>query len=263
MFAAILICGLTVYSCKQDPKPTQTVLTGMTATGVTLYDSVTYSYEYDDQYRLVRSKAIRTNSDYVIIDYQFTYSDGHITVKGPANESYHTYECTLDSEGRITHMDETSVPNDSTTIIRHFDYTYDAEGHIKSAFKITENVSNAGVTENYTWEGEEIKSISTTDGSLFVEYETSDAPAQAMFTAIGYDSYFSELCTQGCFGTLPAHMPSKRTMTATLSIPGMPPYVTINNYSYTLNAEGRLATFTDTNDANDRKVSYTFIWEER
>ena len=187
----------------------------MTATGVALYDSVTYSYEYDDQYRLVRSKAIRTNSDYVILDYQFTYSDGHITVKGPAYESSHTYECTLDSEGRITHMDETSVPNDSTTIIRHFDYTYDAEGRIESAFKITENDNSVGVTENYTWEDEEIRSIST--------YETSDAPAQAMFTAIGYDSYFSELCTQGCFGTLPAHMPSKRTITDTLPIPGMPP----------------------------------------
>ena len=61
MFAAILICGLTVSSCKKDPvtpdpePTTQTVLAGMTAVGVALYDSVTYSYEYDDQSRLVRS----------------------------------------------------------------------------------------------------------------------------------------------------------------------------------------------------------------
>lgn len=57
MFAAILICGLTVSSCKKDPTPEpepvkQTVLTGMVATGVQVYDSVTYSYEYDAEGRL-------------------------------------------------------------------------------------------------------------------------------------------------------------------------------------------------------------------
>ena len=68
MFAAILICGLTFSSCKKDPEPTpepepttQTVLAGMTAIGVAVFDSVTYSYEYDDQYRLVRSKLTHTH----------------------------------------------------------------------------------------------------------------------------------------------------------------------------------------------------------
>ena len=270
MFAAILLCGLMISSCKKDPEPTpdpepttQTVLAGMTAVGVALYDSVTYSYEYDDQYRLVRSKAVRTNSDYVIRDYQFTYSDGHLTVEGPANESYITYVCTLDSEGRIIHIDETNVMNDTTTSILHYDYTYDAEGRMESAFNITEDVVTDGATQNYTWEGEEIRSINTNDGAIVIDYETSDVPAQAKFDLLGYYGGFQELCTQGFFGTLPAHLPSKRTMTVALPIPGMSPYVYTNNYAYTLNAEGRLATVEDMNESSNETTTYTLIWEER
>lgn len=59
MFAAILICGLTVSSCKKDPQPEpepepvkQTVLASMVGTGVSAFDSITYNYEYDADYRL-------------------------------------------------------------------------------------------------------------------------------------------------------------------------------------------------------------------
>ena len=66
MFAAILICGLAVSSCKKDPQPTpapdpdpepitQTVLTGIVGTGVLTYGNVTYSFEYDSDYRVTRS----------------------------------------------------------------------------------------------------------------------------------------------------------------------------------------------------------------
>jgi len=274
MFAAILLCGLTISSCKKDPQPTpdpepepttQTVLAGITAVGVPFFDSVTYSYEYDDQYRLVRSKAVQTPSGFVIHDYHFTYSDGHITVEGPssANDEFLTYECTLDSEGRITHIDETSAIGDSTTSIQHSDYTYDAEGRIESSFEITEDASRDGVTQNYTWEGEEIRSISAGDGIMVTDFETSDAPAQAMFNEIGYDASLWMLCTQGCFGTLPSHMPSKRTNTVEFPIPGMPPYVTVDTYTYTLNAEGRLATMEAVMETPDEAPTYTFIWEER
>ena len=269
MFAAILICGLTFSSCRKDPQTpdpeptTRTVLAGMTAIGVSVYDSVTYSYEYDNQYRIVRSKAVHTPSGNVLQDLQFTYTDGHITVASPAKDELQTYECTLDSQGRITHMDETTVLSDTSTMIRHYDFTYDAEGRMVSSFEITEDVSSNGLTQNYVWEGEEIRSISASEDAMVLDFETSDAPAQAMFNVIGYDSSLSELCTQGCFGKLPAHMPSKRTMTITLPLPGMPPYVYTNNYTYTLNAEGRLATIKDTNDSSNETATYTLIWEER
>ena len=77
MFAAIFICGLTVSSCNKGPQPTpdpdpdsttRTVLAGMVAVDVPFFDSVTYSYEYDAQYRLVRSKAFHTPSDSIIQD---------------------------------------------------------------------------------------------------------------------------------------------------------------------------------------------------
>lgn len=77
MFAAILICGLTISSCKKDPQPTpdpdpepttRTVLAGMVAVDVPFFESVTYSYEYDAQYRLVRSKSFQTPSNSIIQD---------------------------------------------------------------------------------------------------------------------------------------------------------------------------------------------------
>ena len=64
-------------------------------------------------------------------------------------DGYQTYECTLDSKGRITHVIETSVLSDTTTMIRQYDYTYDAEGRIESASKSTEDVETDGFTE--TW----------------------------------------------------------------------------------------------------------------
>ena len=267
MFAAILICGLMVSSCKKDPAPepeptTQTVLAGIVAIGYPVYDSVTYSFEYDAQYRLVRSKAVFTNSNEVIKDFRFTYSEGHLSVNGLTEGNPQVYECTLDSVGNITHIDETSVLNDTMTIYRTYDYTYNAEGRMMSEFIISDD-SSTGTTQIFTWEGDEIRSVSTSEGFIVLDYETSDAPAQALLHLLGYNIELSELCLQGCFGSLPAHMPSKRTMTTTLPIPGMDPFVWTNNYAYTLNAEGRLATLVDTGDSHGETTSYTFIWEER
>lgn len=271
MFAAILICGLIVSSCKKDPTPTpdpdpepttRTVLAGMEAIGVLMFDSVTFSYEYDTQYRLVRSKAFHTPSGFLIRDVSFTYSDGRLSFEGISADDNISFECTLDSEGRITHIDENTILSDNSTMIRHYDYTYDAEGRLVRTFEITED-GGEGFTQDYIWEDGDIRSITTPDSSIVTDFESSDAPAQALFNLIGYDNSFSELCAQGCFGTLPAHMPSKRTLTTTFPIPGMPPVVLINNYTYTLNAEGRLATFEDINESNNSTTSYTLIWEER
>ena len=49
-------------------------------------------------------------------------------------------------------------------------------------------------------------------------------------------------------------------MTTTLPIPGMEPVVMPYSYTYTVNAEGRLATCAETDETHT--TNYTFIWEE-
>ena len=274
MFAAILICGLTVSSCKKDPQPTptpdpepepttQTVLTGMVGTGVSFYDSVTYSYEYDAEYRLVRCESHVTNDGYVIQDLHFTYSDGRISVTGTESESLITIECTLDIEGRINHYVRTSVLNDTLTSITNVDFTYDAEGHLASEHVVSNGSDSQGATSIYVWEGDELKACNTEGNAIALEYVASDAPAQAMFHIMSYDGELAVLCTQGCFGKLPAHMPAKKTFTTSLPIPGMPPIVRISNYTYTVNADGRLASCVEIDETDDNTTNYTFNWEER
>lgn len=273
MFATILLCGLTVSSCNKDPQPTptpdpepttQTVLAGMVGTGVSFYDSVTYSYEYDAEYRIVRSEAHVTNQDYVIQDLHFTYSDGHISVTGVENESPVTSECTLDSEGRITHFERTSILNDTLTSIKNVDYTYDAEGHLTSEYIISNTSSDGqGITNVFVWEGDELKAYNIEGNSITIDYVPSDAPAQALFQNMSYEDDLAVLCTQGCFGKLPAHMPAQKTVTTSLSIPGVPPVIKTSNYTYTVDDEGRLATSVETDGTTGNTTHYTFNWEER
>lgn len=272
MSAAILICGLSfsIASCKKDPQPTptptptpepepttQTMLTGMMATGITLYDSVAYTYNYDDQYRLIRSEAHVRNDNYVIHDLLFAYTDGRISVTGTEDRRPLTFECTLDDQGRITHFVRTKVINDTITSITNTDFTYDAEGHLASVYSISDN-SSQGSNTIYVWEGDDLKAKNTEDGLITVDYLPSDAPAQALFFSVGYDFELEDLCAQGCFGKLPAHMPAQRTVTTTLPVPGMDPLVVTATFNYTVNAEGRLATCVETSGS----TSYTFIWED-
>ena len=274
MIAAILFCGssFSITSCWKDPIPvippipeptTQTVLTGIVATGVPFYDSVTYSYEYDAEYRLVRSEAHVTNDGYVVHDLYFTYSDGHISVTGTASESPITLECTLDDEGRITHYERTSVLADSSTLINNVDFTYDAEGHLTSEYTISNSPDSQGLTDYYVWEGDELMACNTEGGYITIDYVASDAPAQALFHYLSYDRELEVLCPQGCFGKLPAHMPAQKTLTTALPIPGMAPIIITTNYTYTVDAEGRLATSVATDETNGDTTSYTFNWEER
>ena len=276
MSAAILICGLSfsIASCKKDPQPTptptpdpepitRTMLTGIVATGVSFYDSVTYTYNYDAEYRISRSESHVTNEDFVIHDLHFDYSAGHISVAGTENESPVTIECTLDDQGRITHYVKTHVINDTVTDITNADFTYVAEGHLVSEYKISNDANAQGVTVNFVWEGDELKARNTEGDIITIDYVASDAPAQALFSIIGYDIFLEELCAQGCFGKLPAHMPAQETITTAIPIPGMDPLVVTTNYTYTINADGRLATCVETGGANDETTNYTFIWEER
>lgn len=266
MCAAILLCGLVVSSCKKDPTPEpeptkQTVLAGIVATGVSFYDSVTYTYEYDADYRIVRSESHVTNVDYVIHDLRFTYSDGHISVVGTTNETPVTIECTLNDEGLITHFVKTEVFNDTVTDITNVDLTYDEVGRLTSEYTISD--VGQGVTNNYVWEGDELVARNMEGGPVTVDFVPSDAPAQALLNMIGYSSILEDLCTQGCFGKLPAHMPAQKTLTTTFPIPGMDPHVVTTNFTYTVNADGRLATCVETGGADNRTTNYNFNWEER
>ncbi len=79
MFAAFLICGLTVSSCKKDPTPEpepepvkQTMLASMVGAGVSVFDSVTYNYEYDAEYRLATCE---DSSDNGTTKYTFNWEE--------------------------------------------------------------------------------------------------------------------------------------------------------------------------------------------
>ena len=175
MFTAILICGLTVSSCKKDPQPTpdpepepttQTVLAGIVSTGVPFYDSVTCTYEYDAEYRIVRSESHVTNVDYVIRDLRFTYSDGQISVVGTENDTPVTFECSLNEEGLITHFVKTEVINDTVTHITNVDLTYDEEGRLTREYTISD--IGQGVTNNCVWEGDDLVARNMEDGPVTV-----------------------------------------------------------------------------------------------
>ena len=158
MLAVILLYGLTISSCKKNSNddtnptnpahPTRTMLVGMECSDE--YYKTTYTYEYDDNYRIVRSKEyysdLNSNQGGVVKEYNFSYSEGHISINGfePGNYGYLiiSYECTLDDEGRIIHYDKTghydkTEGEDDT----HVDFTYGYNGFL----------SKKG-TNNYIWE---------------------------------------------------------------------------------------------------------------
>lgn len=262
LFFVLAAAAMIFVSCskKKDNTPTpaptpvkQTVLAGMDVRGMLLYGDVTYSYTYDTDYRLVNIKEVKLNdSTFVIRNLTFTYSDGHISIIGMAEGYEITYECVLDNKGRITELEYLGTSL-QTGYVSHYttSYTYDADGYLITRSKVSDD---GGTNASYIWENNELVKIDT-DGILVAEYETSDAPAQAIFNRVGYDSEISELCSQGCFGKLPNHMPSKRDLIVYYG--GVP--ITTNTTVYTYTVEnGRLATCQE-----DENTSFTFHWEER
>lgn len=250
MLAVILLYGLTIYSCKKNSNddtnptnpahPTRTMLVGMEYS-VEVYTDI-FTYEYDDNYRIVRSREFvrdrETKQDFVSKEYNFSYSEGHISINGFEPGSYGnliiSYECTLDDEGRIIHYDKTGGEDDDDT---HVDFTYDYNGFL----------SKRG-TDNYIWEAGNLKYIKKQGGEA--QFETSYASSQAMPSLIGYGD-IPELCAQGCFGTLPFNLPSKITYYS--STPG-PPYVV--NISYNVDANGHVSSFMKYGQI------YTCHWED-
>ena len=250
-----IITMVFVFSCKKEDNDTllpvkQTVFAGMDVSRMVFYGNVTYSYTYDDDYRLLRIKEIQADDHFVIRDMNFTYSDGHLSITGMSEGYYVTNECTLDEEGRIIEMIHSSNTNYT------YKYTYDAEGHMATATQITDDGS---LTSTYVWENGELTMVhtgnGTGNGTTVLTFETSDAPAQALFNRMKYDNEVSELCAQGCFGTLPTHMPSKRSLTKYLN--DTPVNTITTEYAYTV-VDGRLATC----QAGDN-LTFAFCWEER
>lgn len=215
----------------------QTLLIRLEEEGM-LYDNVTNDYTYDADQRLVNIRSMDESTGLLIAEYNITYSPGHISVNSIGGSI--SKECTLDDQGRIIEMLINKV-QDGVTTTNTYTYTYDADGHLKTRTSV---VLNSTINTTYTWDNDEMKSIESHTGSsssnnTLTKFETSDVPAQALFNILGYDSEVYELCTQGCYGKLPKHLPSKTTMIT--YIMGNPFASNSNEYTYTV-VNGRLAT---------------------
>ena len=251
-----------VFSCKKEVNDAvipvkQTVFAGMDVSRMVFYGDVTYNYTYDDDYRLLRIEEFQAEDSSVIRDMNFTYSDDHLSIIGMSEGYYVIKECTLDEHGRIIEMIHSSVSLGSGLTSNYTNiYTYDDEGHLATATQITDDDD---ITSTYIWENGELTKVHTGNGTgnsdKVISFETSDAPAQALFNRMKYDNEVSELCTQGCFGTLPTHMPSKRSLTLYLN--GIPVNTITTEYTYTVEND-HLATC----QAGDN-MTITFCWEDR
>ena len=196
----------------------RTVLAGMDFKGHPFYGDLTYSYTYDDDGRLVKMKEEQVGTGLVITEFDYTYTPGHITKQGREEAYTVTEECSLDDHGRIVELVHNSI-NDEKQKEYHYTYTYtyDEDGHLATVSQWVEGEPNA-LLITFAWQDGELRSKTTDQSSVLMVYgyEPGDAPAQALFDRIGY-SEADELCPQGCFGTLPLHLPSKQTVTLTLN----------------------------------------------
>jgi len=222
----------------------RTVLASMDFKGHPFYGDLTYSYAYDDDCRLVKMKEEQVGTGLVITEFDYTYTPGHITKQGREEAYTVTEECSLDDHGRIVELVHNSI-NDETQKEYHYTYTYtyDEDGHLTTVSQWVEGEPNALII-TYAWQDGELRSKTTDQSSVLMVYgyEPGDAPAQALFSRIGY-SEADELCPQGCFGTLPLHLPSKQTVTLTLN--GVEMSRRTTEYTYTVTA-GRLTSANDT-----------------
>ena len=232
----------------------RTVLASMDFKGHPFYGDLTYSYAYDDDCRLVKMKEEQVGTGLVFIEFDYTYTPGHITKQGREEAYTVTEECSLDDHGRIVELVHNSI-NDETQKEYHYTYTYtyDEDGHLTTVSQRVEGEPNA-LLVTFAWQDGELRSKTTDQSSVLMvyDYEPGDAPAQALFSRIGY-SEADELCPQGCFGTLPLHLPAKQTVTLTLN--GVEMSKRTTEYTYTVTA-GRLASASDT-------YNYFLHWEMR
>jgi YD repeat-containing protein len=251
--AALLISGPTVFtSCSIDDNPVKRerkmMLVGREFTDMPYFGTTIDKYTYDDEYRLVNMKTVQVSTGEVLSNLDYIYTPGHITKKGQNHVDEITDECRLDDQGRIVEYHNKCVNTETGKVLADdiYTFTYDENGHLAT-------MHTANAVETYTWEGDELRSsimIENNTGYLLETYEPSDAPAQTFFNWYGYK--VPELCLQGCFGVLPAHMPAKQSIVMYLSD-------TLNisydyEYKYTT-VDGRLATVTVD------QSNYILYWE--
>ena len=232
----------------------RTVLASMDFKGHPFYGDLTYSYAYDDDCRLVKMKEEQVGTGLVIAEFDYIYTPSHIKKQGREEAYTVTEECSLDDHGRIVELVHNSI-NDETQKEYHYTYTYtyDEDGHLTTVSQWIEGEPNALLT-TFAWQDGELRSKTTDQSSVLMVcgYEPGDAPAQALFSRNGY-SEADELCPQGCFGTLPLHLPAKQTVTLTLN--GVEMSKRTTEYTYTVTA-GRLTSASDT-------YNYFLHWEMR
>ena len=232
----------------------RTVLASMDFKGHPFYGDLTYSYAYDDDCRLVKMKEEQVGTGLVIAEFDYIYTPSHIKKQGREEAYTVTEECSLDDHGRIVELVHNSI-NDETQKEYHYTYTYtyDEDGHLTTVSQWIEGEPNALLT-TFAWQDGELRSKTTDQSSVLMVYgyEPGEAPAQALFSRNGY-SEADELCPQGCFGTLPLHLPAKQTVTLTLN--GVEMSKRTTEYTYTVTA-GRLTSASDT-------YNYFLHWEMR
>ena len=262
LFFILAAVTMIFVACKKEgnetPTPVKhTVLAGMDVDKMVFYGDVIYYYTYDADYRLVRIKELQADDNVVLRNMKFHYSDGHLSITGMSEGNNVIKECTLDRQGRITEMMHTSVSleyGDTTSYF--YTYTYDADGHLATSTQIADDEIH---TSTYVWENGELIAVNTGNGTGYgdtvIAFETSDAPAQALFNRMKYDNDISELCSQGCFGTLPVHMPSKRSLT--LYLEGIPVRTITTEYAYTVENDCLATCQVDDN------MTFTFDWKDR
>jgi hypothetical protein len=240
MAATLFISDLTVFtSCSVDDNPVKRepkmMLVGLEFTNIYYFGRVMEKYTYDADYRLVNMKIVQVSTGDVLSDLDYIYTPGHITKKG--QDYFHdvTDECRLDDQGRIVEQRHNTVDIETGKASEEdlYTFTYDENGHLAT-------MQLSDLMETYIWEGDELRAKTVTSKSAYgtYDYETSDAPAQAVFNRFGYS--LPELCQQGCFGVLPAHLPAKETFAS--YVDGTLLFKIVEEYNYTT-ADGRLATF--------------------
>jgi hypothetical protein len=246
MMAAILICGASVFTaCTNDDNPAKpeprTVLVGLEFRNKYPAGPTMEVYTYDANYRLVNMKEIEISTGEAIADLDYIYTPGHITKKGWDLFYDITDECTLDDKGRIVEYHHKNVKIETGDLLAddYYTITYDENGHIAT-------MHLGEMVETYIWEGDELRTTTMVEKIAYArsDFEPSDAPAQAILNRYGY--HLSELCLQGCFGVLPAHMPAKKTTLTYLN--GTLLGTIVNEFKTTTTADGHLATISEGKD---------------
>ena len=262
-FATLIVGAFALTSCNKEPAVpvTRTVLTSIVGSNVDMYDNTLETFKYDENYRIIEVVSKNPFINKYQHELSYTYGDGTIVAEGIEDGVVVYYACTLDAEGRIVTIDRTFEDNGNKTE-GHYSYTYDENGHLVSSTNTYDyDDPQGGTTANYTWEGDELKQIESAKGVLITTFEASDAPAEAFFYYYSYEKALSYLCPQGCFGRVPKHLPSKRTVSAHIN--NIVLYSMTIDFKATVDEKGHLATVEYVDSKFGEENRFVFNWQEK